>query len=61
VFAGSYTASAGDTSSNTVTASGMDPLELEVEAEDGCTTDILNPDIAVVKECTGQVHERPIK
>src|SRR3970282_1948224 len=57
VFGGSYTAAAGDSSSTTVTASGMDPLELVVDAEDGCTTDILNPDIAVAKECTGQVHE----
>jgi uncharacterized repeat protein (TIGR01451 family) len=52
VFEGSYTAPEGDTSSNTVTATAMDALEFVVEAQDDCTTDILNPDIAVVKECT---------
>src|SRR3972149_3326493 len=57
VFEGSYAAPQADTSSNTVTASGMDPLELVVEAQDGCTTDILSPAIAVVKECSGLVHE----
>ena len=34
----------------------MDPLDLVVEAQDGCTTDILNPAIAVVKECTSIVQ-----
>ena len=39
-----------------MTASGVDPLELVVEAQDGCTTTIIHPDIAVVKECTGLAH-----
>ena len=40
-----------------MTASGVDPLEWSWRRQDGCTTDILHPAIAVVKECTGLVHE----
>ena len=56
LFTGSYTAPEGDTSSNTVTVTALNTNNLQVEFSDGCTTDILNPDLAVVKECTSQAH-----
>ena len=57
VFTGSYTAPAADESSNTVTVTALNTNNFQVDFSDSCTTDILNPDIAVAKECTGQVHE----
>jgi hypothetical protein len=52
IFEGTYTAPVGDETTDTVVAEGMDPLELTVEDDDDCRTEIIHPDIAVVKECT---------
>jgi hypothetical protein len=57
VFEGNYPAPVGNETTDTVTAEGMDPLELTVEDDDDCVTEIIHPAIAVVKECTGLVHE----